>query len=110
MKAAMKFALAPGIAGAAALIGTLHGVPVGAETLVVGEQVQVLPSTVETPRRGSLMSSVEARFGAPRSRHDAVGNPPITRWDYDGFSVYFEHQHVIHAVATPRAEPPPPAP
>lgn len=70
-----------------------------AETLVVGDEVQVRPSNVETPRRGSSMSAVEAKFGAPRARHAAVGNPPITRWDYDGFSVYFEHQHVVHAVA-----------
>ena len=25
--------------------------------------------------------------------------PPITRWDYPSFSVYFEHDKVIHAVA-----------
>ena len=25
--------------------------------------------------------------------------PPITRWDYPAFSVYFEHDRVIHAVA-----------
>ena len=46
------------------------------------------------------MSTVEANFGEPRARHAAVGQPPITRWDYDGFTVYFEHNHVIHAVAT----------
>ncbi len=30
--------------------------------------------------------------------------PPITRWDYDAFSVYFENDHVIHAVVP--SEPP----
>jgi hypothetical protein len=58
----------------------------------------VRPSTIERPARGATMSAVEARFGAPQSRHAAVGTPPITRWDYAGFSVYFEYQRVIDAV------------
>jgi hypothetical protein len=28
------------------------------------------------------------------------GQPPITRWDYAGFAVFFEHDRVIDAVAT----------
>jgi hypothetical protein len=52
------------------------------------------------PTRGSDMSTVEKRFGAPQARPAAVGQPPITRWDYPGFSVYFEYQHVVHSVAT----------
>ena len=28
----------------------------------------------------------------------AVGQPPITRWDFADYSVFFEYQHVIHAV------------
>lgn len=70
-----------------------------AELLVIDGQVQVRPSTAETPRRGSRMSDVEARFGAPLNRSSAVGEPPITRWDYDGFSVYFERDLVLHSVA-----------
>ncbi|MEO6081067.1 MAG: phosphodiesterase [Steroidobacteraceae bacterium] len=73
--------------------------PLSAETLLVDDQVQIKPASVQLPARGSSMATVEARFGAPRERHAAVGKPPITRWDYDGFSVYFEYQHVIHAVA-----------
>ena len=71
-----------------------------AETIVVGDAVQVAPSTVARPARGQTMSAVEARFGAPQTRHDAVGAPPITRWDYASFSVYFEKDRVIDAVAT----------
>ncbi|MDR2216171.1 MAG: hypothetical protein LBE59_10080 [Nevskiaceae bacterium] len=74
--------------------------PALAETIVVDGQPQLRPTTVQVPQRGSSMSSVEARFGQPLSRHATVGQPPITRWDYDGFSVYFEYSHVIHAVAT----------
>jgi hypothetical protein len=64
------------------------------------------PAAVAGPARGSSMATVEAHFGAPITRHDAVGQPPITRWDYAGFSVFFEHDRVIHAV-TARAFPPP---
>jgi hypothetical protein len=71
-----------------------------AETIVVGDEVQLVPSTVERPARGQTMAAVEAKFGAPQNRHDAVGTPPITRWDYAAFSVYFEKDRVIDAVAT----------
>lgn len=53
---------------------------------------------VQTPARGMTMNKVESAFGAPSQRAAAVGKPPITRWDYPGFVVYFENEHVIHAV------------
>jgi len=71
-----------------------------AETLVVNDQLTVPPSSVQTPKRGSTMADVEKHFGAPVEKHATVGQPPITRWDYTGFSVFFEHDRVIHAVAT----------
>jgi hypothetical protein len=71
-----------------------------AETLVVDDQVQVRQSAVERPARGASMRAVQARFGEPAGRHGPVGVPAITRWDYSGFSVYFENEHVVHAVAT----------
>lgn len=82
-----------------ALMLALATAPLLAETLVVGDQVQLRPVSRELPRRGASMSAVESQFGAPKARHEAVGKPPITRWDYEGFSVYFEYQHVVHAVA-----------
>lgn len=81
------------------LLAALAATPLYAETLVVGDQVEVRPAGIELPKRGLSMASVEAKFGAPKSRQAAVGKPPITRWDYEGFSVYFEYQHVVHAVA-----------
>ena len=69
---------------------------VGAETL--DTQVAAPAADGTRPERGSSMSAVEARFGAPARRYEAVGKPPITRWDYPGFSVFFEYSHVIHAV------------
>jgi hypothetical protein len=75
-----------------------------AETLVVNDQVQVRNSGAERPARGSTMHAVEQRFGQPAQRHATVGGapsqPPITRWDYPNFSVFFERDRVIHAVAT----------
>ena len=50
------------------------------------------------PNRGSSMAAVQGRFGEPTQRHATIGNPPITRWDYPQFSVYFEHDRVLHAV------------
>lgn len=50
------------------------------------------------PTRGQTMAQVEARFGAPVTKHAAVGKPPITRWDYPQFSVFFEYNLVLHSV------------
>jgi hypothetical protein len=53
----------------------------------------------ERPKSGMTMANVEKTYGMPADRHEAVGQPPITRWDYPTFSVYFENDRVIHAVA-----------
>ncbi|MEY4760446.1 MAG: hypothetical protein RLZZ200_302 [Pseudomonadota bacterium] len=70
-----------------------------AETIVIGDKIAVKETQAKLPTRGMSMKSVESRHGEPRQRHAAVGKPPITRWDYDGFSVYFENHLVVHAVA-----------
>ncbi|HVS24075.1 MAG TPA: hypothetical protein VMU03_10165 [Gammaproteobacteria bacterium] len=56
-------------------------------------------SKLERPKSGMTMASVEKTYGEPTQKHAAVGQPPITRWDYAGFSVYFEYDRVLHAVA-----------
>ena len=53
---------------------------------------------VAAPARGMSMAAVEQRFGAPAERFAAVGQPPISRWVYPDFVVFFEYQHVVHAV------------
>lgn len=50
------------------------------------------------PRNGETMQQVETRFGAPKDRIPAVGDPPISRWDYSEYIVYFEHDRVLHSV------------
>jgi hypothetical protein len=81
------------------VLASAAGTVAKAETVVVDDQVMVRASSVERPARGITMGAVEAKFGAPANRHAAVGTPPITRWDYAGFVVYFEHDRVIDAVA-----------
>lgn len=82
---------------AATLAASLPVAAVG-ETLAIDGQVTVKPAGIETPQRGATMSAVEARFGAPANKSDAVGNPPITKWFYPNFVVVFEHDRVLHAV------------
>ncbi len=79
---------------------TLMAGAVLAETVVVDGKVTVEPSSISRPSRGMRMTTVEKQFGEPATRHPTVGQPPITRWDYPGFSVFFERDRVIDAVAT----------
>lgn len=60
-----------------------------------------LPQVIlfDFPRRGMNMSKVLNELGEPTTRHPAIGQPPITRWDYPDRTVFFEYSHVIHVVA-----------
>jgi len=88
--------------GFAALAG-LYGAAAVAETIVVDDQVTVRESSLDRPKGGMSMQAVESRYGAPQERHAAVGKPPITRWDYPAFTVFFENDRVIHTVVNPGA-------
>lgn len=55
------------------------------------------------PARGQRMAAVRVSFGEPQQALAAVGGssaqrPPITRWVYPQFTVYFENDHVVNAV------------
>ena len=63
-----------------------------------GDGIAVKESDVPTPTRGMTMDQVAGKFGAPTDKTPAVGKPPISRWQYPGFIVYFEGDHVIHSV------------
>ncbi len=56
--------------------------------------------SIDLPGRGMTMAGVKKRFGPPDKKLAKVGTPPITRWIYKDFIVYFEYQYVIHAVVT----------
>ena len=79
-------------------LGLALAAPAFSETLAVDGQVAIKPVNVETPVRGSTMTAVEARFGAPANKTSPVGNPPITKWFYPNFVVVFENDKVLHAV------------
>jgi hypothetical protein len=69
-----------------------------ADTLLIDGIQADAQSASSRPQRGITMTSVEAQFGAPTQRVPAVGEPPITRWEYPGFTVVFEHDRVLHSV------------
>ncbi len=50
------------------------------------------------PARGMTQASVESKYGSPVTVKAPVGDPPITRWEYRDFVVFFEYDRVIHAV------------
>ena len=72
------------------------------DTLLI-ERVQE-ENTAAMPARGMSTQDVEAKFGAPASKLDPRGGqkrqwPTINRWTYPTFTVYFEKNRVIDAVA-----------
>ena len=80
--------------------GGLH-----ADTLLVDAVNQAPPNSADgllRPTRGMSMAEVEQNFGAPSEKSAPVGaggaHPPITRWAYPSFSVYFERQRVLTSV------------
>ncbi|MEO6689781.1 MAG: hypothetical protein ABIS07_04910 [Dokdonella sp.] len=105
----MKFVLATALAVAAGLML----VPAHADTLDVQPPVKKhhrhsaryshASEGGNLPTRGMSMGQVEQRFGAPADKLPAAGgdthlHPTINRWRYNGFTVYFERNHVIHSV------------
>ena len=72
------------------------------DTLLIERVAQ--ENTSARPTRGMSMQDVEARFGAPADKLDPRGGqkrqwPTINRWTYPAFTVYFEKNRVIDAVA-----------
>ena len=55
-------------------------------------------SGVMRPRSGSSMDAVRAGYGDPQATKGPIGDPPITRWIYPDYTVYFEYDRVIEVV------------
>jgi len=70
-----------------------------ADKLSIINEPENSPAGVLRPMAGMSMKQVEASFGSPNTVMPYVGDPPITRWVYDSYTVYFEYEYVIHAVA-----------
>jgi len=81
---------------AALILLTAVALPVNCDVLQVPEQ----PAATALPSRGMSMEAVEAAFGAPLEKIPAVGDPPISRWIYPDYVVFFEYDKVIHSVST----------
>ncbi|NHA15237.1 hypothetical protein [Thioalkalivibrio sp. XN279] len=82
---------------ALAIISLLGALPAARADVLIIEKLEA--EKIEMPVRGATMQRVQQVFGAPQSVSGPVGEPPITRWNYDKFVVVFEHNRVIHSVA-----------
>jgi len=71
-----------------------------ADLIPTADGIAVKSADVATPHRGMTKDQVASQFGAPISKVAPVGQPPISRWEYAGFIVYFEGDHVIHTVVS----------
>lgn len=80
-----------------ALVPVVH-----ADTLRLSDAIAQEPPNASNglprPRGGMSMAQVRARFGEPANAIQAVGEPPISRWVYNGYTVYFEHDLVLNSV------------
>jgi hypothetical protein len=80
------------------MLGGLGAAAQATPAASAGENAEALP------HKGMSMTQVEHSFGQPGTVLDAVGSPPITRWIYEGYTVYFDQTYVIHSV--PHSTPP----
>ena len=56
-------------------------------------------AAAEHPQRGVSKTEVEQNYGEPVTSRSAVGDPPISSWEYGQFVVYFEYDRVLHTIA-----------
>jgi len=75
-----------------------------ADTLIIKDTGQFY--STQKPQKGMSKAQVRKQYGEPIQAYPAVGQPPITRWKFNGFTVYFEYNHVIHAVDNTRTRNP----
>jgi hypothetical protein len=80
----------------------LFGATTAAADTLLMETINTTPKDLARPTTGQSMDQVKSRYGKPSNILPAVGDPPITRWVYADFTVYFEHKHVINSVVHPK--------
>lgn len=81
---------------AASLLSTL---PASADVLLLDSLTKQKSATnIQLPQTGDTMRQIEQRYGKPFETKEPVGHPPITRWVYPDFTVYFERRWVIQSV------------
>lgn len=57
---------------------------------------------VSKPVSGQTKDQVVQKYGMPLSKATKIGSPPISKWHYPTYTVYFEFNRVIHAVSEPK--------
>ena len=72
-----------------------------ADTLLIDKLDKAEAMQPDRPARGATMARVERNFGAPMGKQGAVGDPPISSWEYAEFTVFFEYDRVLHSVEKP---------
>jgi len=72
-----------------------------ADVLIIEEVRQ--SKRMDLPKNGMDKATVEAKFGTPLEKKPAVGDPPISSWKFDTYSVYFEYDLVLFSVLHPGA-------
>ena len=82
---------------AIASIATLGATFTAPADVLLIEEVRKAGS-MTLPANGMSKDDVRARFGEPNEIHAPVGDPPISRWDYDRWSAYFEYDLVLSSV------------
>ncbi len=77
-------------------------VEVVTETITLPLSEKTINKRGDLPKRGASEQSVAQQYGEPDESFPARGNPPISRWVYPEFTVYFESGWVIHSVLKPK--------
>ncbi len=84
----------------AVIIFSLAHIPASLAEVIrvpVGEQASNQPA-IDMPTKGMTKERVKSLFGEPQQEIPGKGQPPIMRWQYQDFTVYFEGNAVIHCV------------
>ena len=93
MKSFAKLVLAAGllfpVSGVVADVLLLDG---------IAEEPSNSAEGIPRPKRRLSMDEVRQAFGDPIEAFPWVGDPPITRWRYKDYTVYFEYDRVINSV------------
>ncbi len=96
----IKLILSSGILGLVLLVSSLYPTNINADVLLIYDDI-TSDDRPDLPQNGMTQERVRLQHGEPILEHGAVGEPPITRWDYENYSVFFEYNLVITAVLKP---------
>jgi len=79
--------------------GTMMAQAAPSSAPAVAESAPATPAaTMDMPRNNMTWTKVREKYGDPQQELPAVGKPPITRWKYADYIVYFEFDRVIISV------------